>query len=132
VLAAARVAHLGFLDDQDRPRVQPVTFAVAGGMVWSAIDAKPKRVAPQRLARVRFLARNPSAALSVDRYDDDWTRLAWVQVLGDVRILDAAAAPVAIAALADRYAPYRDSSPAGPLLALSPQRCLCWRATGDA
>ena len=130
LLDEARVAHLGFLDDLDRPRVQPVTFAVAGAMVWSAVDAKPKRVSPQRLARVRFLRRNPSAALTVDRYDDDWTRLAWVQVLGAVRIVGAADAPEAMSALAARYAPYRDSPPAGPLLALAPERCLCWRAVG--
>ena len=130
LLDEARVAHLGFLDDLDRPRVQPVTFAVAGAIVWSAVDAKPKRVSPQRLARVRFLRRNPSAALTVDRYDDDWTRLAWVQVLGAVRIVGAADAPEAMSALAARYAPYRDSPPAGPLLALAPERCWCWRAVG--
>lgn len=128
LLDEARVAHLGFLDGLDRPRVQPVTFAVSGAVVWSAIDAKPKRVPPQRLARVRFLRRNPSAALTIDRYDDDWTRLAWVQILGDVRIVDAAGAPEAMDALAARYAPYRDSPPTGPLLALAPERCLCWRA----
>ena len=80
---------------------------------------------------MRFLRRNPRAALTVDRYDDDWTRLAWVQILGDVQIVDAAAAPEAMAALAARYAPYRDAPPSGPLLALAPERCLCWRAMGD-
>lgn len=129
LLDQARVGHLAFLDTLDRPRVQPVTFAVSGGTVWSAVDHKPKRVPPERLARVRFLRRNPSAALTVDRYDDDWRRLAWVQLLGDVRIVDAAGAPEAIAALIDRYGPYRTSPPAGPLLALVPERCLCWRAT---
>ena len=130
LLDAARVGHLAFLDGHDRPRVQPLTFAVSDGIVWSAIDAKPKRVPPQRLARVRFLRRNPSAALTVDRYDDDWTRLAWVQILGEVQIVDAARAPEVLAALAAKYGPYRDSPPAGPLLALAPERCLFWRATG--
>ncbi len=129
LLDESRVAHLAFLDGLDRPRVQPITFAVSDGIVWSAIDAKPKRVPPERLARVRFLRRKPSAALTVDRYDDDWTRLAWVQVLGDVQIVEAGDAPEAIAALAHRYAPYREAPPAGPLLALAPERCLCWRAT---
>lgn len=132
LLDETRVGHLGFLDGLDRPRVQPVTFAVWEAMVWSAIDAKPKRVAPRRLARVRYLRRNPSAALTVDRYDEDWTRLAWVQILGEVRILDPADAPGAMDALSARYAPYRDSPPAGPLLALVPERCLCWRAMGGS
>ena len=48
-----------------------------------------------------------------------------------MRIVDAADAPEAMAALAARYAPYRDAPPEGPLLALRPERCLCWRAVGD-
>ena len=43
LLEHARVARLAYADVEDRPRVLPVTFAVAGGAVWSAIDEKPKR-----------------------------------------------------------------------------------------
>ena len=67
MLEAGRVARLAFLDDGDRPRVLPVTYAVAGGAVWSAIDDKPKRAGEP--ARVRYLRRRPEAALCVDRYD---------------------------------------------------------------
>ena len=104
----------------------PVTFAVAGGRIWSAVDEKPKRVAGEQLARVRFLRRDPRAALTVDRYSDDWEELAWVQVLGEIEIVAAEAAPGAIDALTAIYAPYRDSPPPGPLLALNPERCLFW------
>ena len=76
----------GLLDDDGAPRVLPVTFAVAEGRIWSAIDQKPKRAGEP--ARLRFLRRDPRAALTVDRYSDDWDQLAWVQVLGSVRILD--------------------------------------------
>jgi PPOX class probable F420-dependent enzyme len=128
LLDSARVAHLGLLDDRDRPRVLPVTFAVAGGCVWSAIDRKPKR-ADREPARLRFLRRNPAAALTVDRYDDDWSRLAWVQVLGEIALLEPDAAPDALAALADKYKPYRLDPPPGPLLRLEPMRVLSWRAS---
>jgi len=107
--------------------VLPVTFAVAGDAVWSAIDDKPKR-SPEP-ARLRYLRRRPAAALCVDRYDDDWSRLAWVQLLGAVAVVSPADAPDAIAALAARYAPYRDRHPPGPLLRLVPERALHWRAT---
>jgi PPOX class probable F420-dependent enzyme len=126
LLDSARCAHLGLLDDRDRPRVLPVTFVVAGGALWSAVDEKPKRVAPQELARVRFLRRRPEAALTVDVYDDDWSRLAWVQTLGSVAIVDADER--AFAALAAKYPPYRERPPAGPLLRLDVERVLCWRA----
>jgi PPOX class probable F420-dependent enzyme len=130
LLDDARVARLGLLDDRDRPRVLPVTFAVAEGAVWSAVDEKPKRVEGRDLARVRYLRRRPEAALCVDRYDDDWSRLAWVQLLGRVEVAEPAAHPGVLEALAAKYAPYRERPPAGPLLRLGVERTLHWRAEG--
>jgi PPOX class probable F420-dependent enzyme len=128
LLETERVARLAFVDDLDRPRVLPVTYATAIGAVWSAIDAKPKRsVWP---ARLRYLGRRPEAALCVDVYSDDWSGLAWVQLLGRVAVVAAEDAPEALAALAARYEPYRSRLPPGPLLRLSVERTLCWRAAG--
>jgi PPOX class probable F420-dependent enzyme len=124
MLRTARVGRLGLLDTDDRPRVLPVTYALAGGALYSAIDRKPKRSAEP--ARLRFMRRRPEAALTVDHYDDDWTALAWVQVLGRVEILEEH--PEALAALAAKYTQYRADPPPGPLLKLVPERALCWRA----
>jgi PPOX class probable F420-dependent enzyme len=126
LLASERVARLAYLDEDDRPRVLPVTFAVNDGALWSAIDEKPKRVAEP--ARVRYLRRRPDAALLVDVYDDDWSRLAWVQVLGRVEVVTVDAAPEAVAALAAKYEPYAKRTPPGPLLRLEVERALHWRA----
>jgi PPOX class probable F420-dependent enzyme len=126
LLATERVARLAYRDDDDRPRVLPVTFAVAGDAIWSAIDDKPKRTAEP--ARVGHLRRRPEAALLVDVYDDDWTTLAWVQLLGRVDVLDAESAPEAMAALAAKYDPYARKAPPGPLLRLTVERTLHWRA----
>ena len=126
LIQSERVGRLAFLDDRDRPRVLPVTFALAEDAVWSAIDEKPKRREP---ARLRYLRRRPEAALCVDVYDDDWSRLAWVQLLGRVGVLDAAESDAAMDALAAKYAPYRERRPPGPLLRLSVERALCWRAS---
>jgi PPOX class probable F420-dependent enzyme len=126
MLRTARVARLGLLDTDDRPRVLPVTYALAGGALYSAIDRKPKR--PGEPARLRFMRRRPEVALTVDHYDDDWTALAWVQVLGRVEILAAGDEPAAMDALAAKYTQYRDDPPPGPLLKLVPERTLCWRA----
>jgi PPOX class probable F420-dependent enzyme len=128
LLAAERVGRLAFLDDEDRPRVLPVTYAVLGNSVWSAIDEKPKRAAEP--ARVRYLRRRPEAAICVDRYSDDWSRLAWVQLLGRVEVVAAGESTEALEALASRYEPYRERTPPGPLLRLSVERALSWRATG--
>jgi PPOX class probable F420-dependent enzyme len=120
------VARLAFRDADGLPRVLPITFALAEGAVWSAIDTKPKRTAEP--ARVRWLRDRPEAALVVDVYDDDWSKLAWVQLLGRVEVLEVEEAPAAMEALAAKYEPYRDSRPPGPLLRLSVDRALHWRA----
>ncbi len=129
MLERARVGHLGLLDDRDRPRVLPVTFALEGGALHTAVDQKPKRVEGDDVARVRYLRRRPEAALTVDHYDDDWTRLAWVQVLGRVDVLADAPPASTLAALREKYGPYREHPPAGPVLRLAPERTLWWRAS---
>jgi PPOX class probable F420-dependent enzyme len=126
LLERERVGRLGFLDDSGAPRVLPVTFAIAEGRIWSAIDQKPKRAGEP--ARVRFLRRDPRAALTVDRYSDDWRELAWVQALGSVRVLDSADGEAGLEALRAKYEQYRREEPPGPLLALKPERYLWWRA----
>jgi PPOX class probable F420-dependent enzyme len=130
LLEEARVGRLGLLDEEGGPRVLPVTFAVAEGWIWSAIDRKPKRSAEP--ARLRFLRRDPRAALTLDRYSDEWGELAWVQVLGLVEILETAEAGVGLAALSAKYPQYRGEPPPGPVLALRPKRCLWWRAADPA
>ena len=122
----ARVGRMGLLDEEGAPRVLPVTFVVAEGRIWSAIDQKPKRAAEP--ARLRYLRRDPRAALTVDHYSDDWEELAWVQVLGTVRILDLAEGAAGLGALSAKYEQYREEAPPGPLLALRPERYLWWRA----
>jgi PPOX class probable F420-dependent enzyme len=126
LLERERVGRLGLLDDEGGPRVLPVTFAVAEGRIWSAVDNKPKRTAEP--ARLRFLRRDPRAALTVDRYSDDWEELAWVQVLGTVRVLDPADGAAGLKALSAKYEQYGAETPPGPLLALEPERYLSWRA----
>jgi PPOX class probable F420-dependent enzyme len=128
LLERERVGRLAFLDDADRPRVLPITFALAEGAVWSAIDDKPKRRAEP--ARVRWLERRPEAALCVDVYSDDWSELAWVQLLGRVDILPVADGGAGLDALVERYPAYRSRRPPGPLLRLAVDRALWWRAAG--
>jgi PPOX class probable F420-dependent enzyme len=126
LLESARVGRLGLLDGEGAPRVLPVTFVLAGGRIWSAIDRKPKR--SREPARLRFLRRDPRAALTVDRYSEDWDELAWVQVIGSVSILDASEGTEGLEALSEKYEQYRAEPPPGPLLALEPRRYVYWRA----
>lgn len=123
-----RVARLGLLDDAGEPRVLPIVFAMAERAIWSAIDDKPKRRPDREPARLRYLRSNPAVAFTVDRYVEDWRRLAWVQVLGRAVVVDAGEARPALEALTAKYAQYRESPPPGPLVRIDPARLLCWRA----
>jgi PPOX class probable F420-dependent enzyme len=129
LIETARSAHLGLLDDDGRPRVLPITFALVDGAVWTAVDDKPKERPPEKIARVRWLRARPASAITVDHYDDDWTQLAWVQLIGDTTVMDRAGNDRVLEALASRYDEYRRHLPPGPLLRLVPSRALCWRAS---
>ncbi len=85
-LAARRVGHLATADRQAQPHVVPVCYAVSGASLYVTVDEKPKRAAP--LKRLRNIADNPAAAVVVDRYDEDWTRLGWVMLRGAAEILE--------------------------------------------
>jgi PPOX class probable F420-dependent enzyme len=126
LLESQPVGHLGLLDEQGRPRVLPVTFARVGEALWSAVDDKPKRRPGEALARVRRLREHPSCALTVDRYDDDWTRLAWIQVVASATVLEVAGHADVLAALAARYPAYRERAPRGPLVRLDPVHVVWW------
>jgi PPOX class probable F420-dependent enzyme len=129
LLESEPVARLGLLDDRGHPRVLPITFALAGGHIWTAVDEKPKTDPGRELARVRFIRRDPRGTITVDRYSEDWDALAWVQVLGRMSIFEGGEAPEGQEALVAKYEPYRESPPPGPLLALEPKRVICWQAS---
>lgn len=127
LLDTTPVAHLGLLDEQGYPRVQPITFVRVDDELWTAIDDKPKSRTP---ARIRRLENDPRAAITVDVYDDDWSRLAWVQAIGTMAVLAIDGYDEIIERLKDRYPIYRGMSPNGPLLCLRPETVVWWRANG--
>ena len=88
-LEAGRVARLATADAGGRPHAVPVCYALIESTVYFTIDEKPKNRPGARLKRLSNLRANPFAALVVDRYDEDWSRLGWVMVQGRAEILDA-------------------------------------------
>jgi PPOX class probable F420-dependent enzyme len=124
--AFARVAHLATVGADGRPHLVPMTFAVAGDTVYSAVDAKPKRT--RALRRLANVAAEPRVAILADHYEEDWGALWWVRADGTGRILDAEEPEGrdALELLAGRYAQYRDAPPAGPVLAVDVARWSGW------
>ncbi|WP_330474964.1 TIGR03668 family PPOX class F420-dependent oxidoreductase [Terrabacter sp. C0L_2] len=124
--AAARVARLATVRPGGRPHLVPVVFVVSGDVVWSAVDDKPKSTrALQRLANIEA---NPSVALLVDHYDDDWTQLWWVRAEGRAEVVELGAAGTAEAldSLALKYPQYAAHRPAGPFVRVNVTRWSGW------
>jgi PPOX class probable F420-dependent enzyme len=116
------------IDTNGRPRVLPVTYAIHEAAVWTTIDNKPKR-SGREPARVRWLRERPHAALTIDHYDDDWSELRWVQLLGEIAVLDGPPVGAVFDALAHRYPQYHADPPSGPVLRLAVVRAVWWRAS---
>ena len=122
------MARLATVGPGGAPHLVPICFALAGETIYNAVDHKPKRT--MRLRRLGNVAANPQVAVLADHYDDgDWSALWWVRADGRGRVLDpeSAEARRAVELLAERYAPYRDSPPSGPVLAVDVERWSGWR-----
>jgi PPOX class probable F420-dependent enzyme len=113
-----------------RPHVVPVTFAVDGNYIYTAVDAKPKNeTAARGLQRVRNIAAEPRVALLADHYADDWTSLWWARADGRASIVTEphlAARPLSL--LTARYPQYRDVALPGPVIAIRVERWSGWAA----
>ncbi len=121
-----RVAHLATADANGRPHVVPVCFAYLNRRIYIAIDEKPKR--SLRLKRLRNIEENPRVALVLDRYDEDWLRLAWVLVQGTAAVLDRGPEHGrALTALREKYPQYLEMALEGrPVISVTAERVSSW------
>jgi len=130
-----RLGHLATATAGGDPHVVPVCFAIDEHGLYFVADEKPKRRPARVLKRLANLAENPRAAVVVDEYDEDWTRLAFVLVRGPaVVVADAAAHAAGLALLRARYPQYRtmalDDPARHPLVRVEPLRVTMWVAAG--
>jgi PPOX class probable F420-dependent enzyme len=122
---SARVARLATTGADMRPHLVPVTFALTGDLVVSAVDQKPKRTTDLR--RLRNIGDNPNVALLWDHYDDDWRRLWWVRADGRAEVVHTGDRwHAAVAALRERYAQYRERPPGGPVVLVTVESWSGW------
>jgi PPOX class probable F420-dependent enzyme len=124
-----RVARLATSDADGHPHVVPVCFAFDGARFYTPLDEKPKRVEQRQLRRVRNIEARHEAMLLFDHYEDDWSRLAYVQVYGHAGLLmpDAPGHADALLLLRERYIQYQSMKlEAFPLIVITPQRVVAW------
>lgn len=129
---AHRVARLATADRAGAPHAVPLCYARVGDRLYFVCDDKPKRRGPRRLKRLANIAENPRVALLVDDYSDDWTQLAFLLLhLDATEVDDDGEYATALAALRERYAPYRSMRlrrATHPIVRLTPLRAHFWRA----
>ena len=130
-LRNASVARLATLDAQARPHIVPICFAYHGKVFYTAVDQKPKRVPPQKLARLRNIKRSPQVALLIDHYDEDWTQLWYILVRGSAKLIPKSAEKEraeAIRALKRKYPQYAAGMLAddAPIIRITVERIRSW------
>jgi PPOX class probable F420-dependent enzyme len=137
-IRGARVGRLATVDARGAPSVVPFCFALIGSgqpVVVSVLDEKPKRVPDAKLARVRNIERNPQVAFVVDRYDEDWSELAFVQLRGRARLLPPGdeGHAAAVAALREKYPQYRSMAIEDRMvIVIEELRATSWRGDGGS
>jgi PPOX class probable F420-dependent enzyme len=124
----ARVGRLATITPGGGPHIVPCCFALDQDTAYSAVDGKPKST--RALRRLENIRNNPSAALLVDLYDEDWNALWWVRADANARVLDAGADAHefgrAVELLRTKYEQYRRDPPAGPVVALDITQWHAW------
>lgn len=119
------MARLATVTRDGHPHLVPCTFVLDGGLVHTAVDAKPKSTLALR--RLDNLRAHPAVSMLVDHYDDDWSTLWWVRVDGAARIVeDGPERERALDLLAAKYPQYRTARPPGPVITVEIERWRRW------
>ena len=148
-------AERRFLDEQrrailattapdGRARLVPVCYVLSERVdtfgrpvIYTPIDQKYKRSDnPHDVARVRDLLVLPEVSLIVDRWDEDWTRLAWLRLYGAGELMEPQPHErdehtTAVAALRARYPQYATHQlETRPIIRVSLERVVSWGEVG--
>lgn len=129
LLDELRVARLGTVGANGVPHLVPVCYAFAAGRIVIPVDEKPK--SSRDLARLRNIKRDPRVSILFDRYEDVWTRLAWVRAEGEATVLERGDSDTpALEALRRRYHQYQAMDlESSSLISIVPTRVTAWQWT---
>lgn len=123
--ADAPFAYLATTSADGQPHIVPITFALVGDDIVTAVDHKPKSTLDLR--RIRNVRANPLVAVLTDHREGDWTKLWWVRADGSGRVAeDDSTRDIALDTLAQKYSQYREQRPSGPVIVVTVQRWSGW------
>ncbi|NIP39718.1 MAG: TIGR03668 family PPOX class F420-dependent oxidoreductase [Candidatus Dadabacteria bacterium] len=129
-ISRKRLAHLATSDCGGVPTVIPVCFAYHNNIVYTPLDAKPKKILPTKLKRVKNIIENPSVSFVIDEYNDDWDRLSYVLIQGTASLIDHGEEYAeALAQLCEKYEQYSKMKLADlglPVIKIVPNKIITW------
>ena len=125
-----RVARMATVDKSGKPLVLPICYAYYGNYLYTPIDKKPKRVAPKELKRIKNIEINPQVSVLIDRYYEDWTRIAYIIIHGTAVVIDRGKEyRESLTILGEKYRQYRQmklSQLGLPVIKIIPNRFISW------
>jgi PPOX class probable F420-dependent enzyme len=109
--------------------VVPCCFVLDDDRLYWAVDHKPKTTTA--LGRLDDIAAHPRVSMVVDHYEPDWSRLWWVRMDGDARIVDdEEERSRALDLLCAKYPQYAERRPAGTVVAVQITQWRSWTGAG--
>jgi len=124
-VAEARVARVGTMDERSRIHLVPVVYVVDGDTWYSPSDAGPRPV-----KRLRNVLADPRATVLIDDYDEVWSRVWWVRLRGQGRMVESVPeeerARRLLAAKYPQFAEAPAADAAGPVMAIDIQEWAGW------
>jgi len=125
-----RIGRLATVDENGKPLVLPVCFALRGNIIYTPIDKKPKKVTAYNLRRLKNIYSNPNVSIVFDRYSEDWTRLYYIMVEGEASVIqEGEEYKHSLNSLVQKYDQYREMgllSLGLPVIKIEPKKIICW------
>ncbi len=131
-ISSHRVARMATADRSGRPLVVPICYTFDGGILYTPIDGKPKRVPVGELKRIRNITENPNVSIVVDDYSEDWTKLCYVIIHGRAELIESGEEYLrSIRLLYEKYPQYEKMNLSElnlPVIKVVPHRIVSWGA----
>jgi PPOX class probable F420-dependent enzyme len=126
LVAKARVARVGTIDERGRVHLVPIVYVVDGDTLYSSTDAGDR---PAK--RLRNLETNPSVTILVDVYDEEWSKVWWVRLRGTGRVVEEGPEHAhAYRLLREKYPQYESEPVGGPVMAVDVAEWAGWAYSG--
>lgn len=88
LITSARIGHLATASSNLQPYVTPAVFILQKNNIIVPLDDKPKTISVKELKRVKNIEENPKVSFLIDNYEEDWTNLWFVMIIGHATLVE--------------------------------------------